>query len=93
MKITKLKIESNPFAKGFRDNHRLSDLERESIEQMIKDNNGVEPTINPAGLSTTPSTTSYSQNNSDYQNNLNSLSSFGKFLFFFSKQNFFSCCY
>jgi T-box protein 20 len=26
--ITKLKIDSNPFAKGFRDSSRLSDLER-----------------------------------------------------------------
>ena len=37
-KITKLKIDSNPFAKGFRDSSRLSDLERESIEQLIKEN-------------------------------------------------------
>lgn len=32
-----MKIDSNPFAKGFRDSSRLSDLERESIEQMIKE--------------------------------------------------------
>ncbi|KAH9424035.1 T-box transcription factor tbx20 [Dermatophagoides pteronyssinus] len=31
--ITKLKIDSNPFAKGFRDSSRLSDLERLSEEK------------------------------------------------------------
>ncbi|XP_064599118.1 T-box transcription factor TBX20-like [Liolophura sinensis] len=34
--ITKLKIDSNPFAKGFRDSSRLSDLERENMESLIR---------------------------------------------------------
>ncbi|MEQ2275467.1 T-box transcription factor tbx20 [Xenotaenia resolanae] len=34
-KITKLKIDSNPFAKGFRDSSRLTDMERESVENLI----------------------------------------------------------
>lgn len=34
--ITKLKIDSNPFAKGFRDSSRLTDLERETVESMMK---------------------------------------------------------
>ncbi|KAI4899001.1 hypothetical protein NFI96_032707, partial [Prochilodus magdalenae] len=33
--ITKLKIDSNPFAKGFRDSSRLTDIERESVENLI----------------------------------------------------------
>uniref|UniRef100_A0A8C9VGI5 T-box transcription factor TBX20 n=1 Tax=Scleropages formosus TaxID=113540 RepID=A0A8C9VGI5_SCLFO len=33
--ITKLKIDSNPFAKGFRDSSRLTDIERESVESLI----------------------------------------------------------
>lgn len=33
--ITKLKIDSNPFAKGFRDSSRLTDLERETVEGLI----------------------------------------------------------
>lgn len=33
--ITKLKIESNPFAKGFRDSSRLSDIERETMESLL----------------------------------------------------------
>ncbi|XP_028968523.1 T-box transcription factor TBX20-like [Galendromus occidentalis] len=36
--ITKLKIDSNPFAKGFRDSSRLSDLERETMESILGDN-------------------------------------------------------
>jgi hypothetical protein len=28
LQITKLKIDSNPFAKGFRDSSRLTDFER-----------------------------------------------------------------
>eukprot|EP00058_Branchiostoma_floridae_P026859 XP_002612350.1 hypothetical protein BRAFLDRAFT_221869 [Branchiostoma floridae] len=35
--ITKLKIDSNPFAKGFRDSSRLTDIERESVETMLKE--------------------------------------------------------
>ncbi|XP_057326543.1 T-box transcription factor TBX20-like isoform X2 [Microplitis mediator] len=33
--ITKLKIDSNPFAKGFRDSSRLTDFERETMESML----------------------------------------------------------
>ncbi|XP_076323325.1 T-box protein 12-like isoform X2 [Tachypleus tridentatus] len=33
--ITKLKIDSNPFAKGFRDSSRITEIERESIEAVI----------------------------------------------------------
>ncbi|MGH0155931.1 UNVERIFIED_CONTAM: hypothetical protein FKN15_065074 [Acipenser sinensis] len=35
LQITKLKIDSNPFAKGFRDSSRLTDIERESVESLI----------------------------------------------------------
>ncbi|KAI0226399.1 T-box transcription factor TBX20 [Lamellibrachia satsuma] len=34
--ITKLKIDSNPFAKGFRDSSRLTELERESMEGLLQ---------------------------------------------------------
>ncbi|XP_023215038.1 T-box transcription factor TBX20-like isoform X1 [Centruroides vittatus] len=37
--ITKLKIDSNPFAKGFRDSSRLTELERESMETLITEHN------------------------------------------------------
>nr|XP_022342613.1 T-box transcription factor TBX20-like [Crassostrea virginica] len=33
--ITKLKIDSNPFAKGFRDSSRLTDIERETMESLL----------------------------------------------------------
>uniref|UniRef100_A0A8C4VW45 T-box transcription factor TBX20 n=1 Tax=Gopherus evgoodei TaxID=1825980 RepID=A0A8C4VW45_9SAUR len=33
--ITKLKIDSNPFAKGFRDSSRLTDIEREFVGKSI----------------------------------------------------------
>ncbi|KAJ8960938.1 hypothetical protein NQ318_020238, partial [Aromia moschata] len=33
--ITKLKIDSNPFAKGFRDSSRLTEFERETMESML----------------------------------------------------------
>ncbi|CAD5113448.1 DgyrCDS2616 [Dimorphilus gyrociliatus] len=33
--ITKLKIDSNPFAKGFRDSSRLTELDRESMESAL----------------------------------------------------------
>ena len=36
LQITKLKIDSNPFAKGFRDSSRLSDFERETMESMME---------------------------------------------------------
>ncbi|XP_047483813.1 T-box transcription factor TBX20-like [Penaeus chinensis] len=35
--ITKLKIDSNPFAKGFRDSSRLTDFERDTMESMLVD--------------------------------------------------------
>ncbi|XP_018013147.1 T-box transcription factor TBX20 isoform X2 [Hyalella azteca] len=35
--ITKLKIDSNPFAKGFRDSSRLTDFERDTMEGMFAD--------------------------------------------------------
>jgi len=38
--ITKLKIDSNPFAKGFRDSSRLTDLERETMETLMSDHCG-----------------------------------------------------
>ncbi|RWS30381.1 T-box transcription factor TBX20-like protein [Leptotrombidium deliense] len=38
--ITKLKIDSNPFAKGFRDSSRLTDLERETMENLMSDSCG-----------------------------------------------------
>ncbi|XP_022243265.1 T-box transcription factor TBX20-like [Limulus polyphemus] len=34
--ITKLKIDSNPFAKGFRDSSRLTDLERGPVETLFR---------------------------------------------------------
>jgi T-box protein 20 len=64
--ITDLKIEYNPFAKGFRDSSRLSDLERESIEQMIKENSSSSnaPSNNQQNNST------FNNQNSEYSNNL-----------------------
>ncbi|XP_018496687.1 T-box transcription factor TBX20-like [Galendromus occidentalis] len=35
--ITKLKIDSNPFAKGFRDSSRLTDLEGDSVESLLRE--------------------------------------------------------
>ncbi|XP_077125329.1 T-box transcription factor TBX20 isoform X1 [Ranitomeya variabilis] len=35
--ITKLKIDSNPFAKGFRDSSRLTDIESEYLEASLMD--------------------------------------------------------
>lgn len=49
--ITKLKIDSNPFAKGFRDSSRLSDFERESIEHIIKETNNGPPNNVSANMS------------------------------------------
>ncbi|KAL5021760.1 hypothetical protein ScPMuIL_000915 [Solemya velum] len=34
--ITKLKIDSNPFAKGFRDSTRLTEFERDTMEHMMQ---------------------------------------------------------
>ncbi|PIK58688.1 putative T-box transcription factor TBX20 isoform X2, partial [Apostichopus japonicus] len=35
--ITRLKIDSNPFAKGFRDSTRLTEFERERVENLLQD--------------------------------------------------------
>ncbi|KAK2708569.1 T-box transcription factor TBX20-like [Artemia franciscana] len=35
--ITKLKIDSNPFAKGFRDSTRLTDFERDTMDTLLLD--------------------------------------------------------
>ncbi|KAK9730765.1 T-box [Popillia japonica] len=35
--ITKLKIDSNPFAKGFRDSSRLTDFDREPMDSLFMD--------------------------------------------------------
>ncbi|KAL1124018.1 hypothetical protein AAG570_001788 [Ranatra chinensis] len=35
--ITRLKIDSNPFAKGFRDSSRLTEFERETMESMLSE--------------------------------------------------------
>uniref|UniRef100_UPI00358F1C54 T-box transcription factor TBX20-like n=2 Tax=Myxine glutinosa TaxID=7769 RepID=UPI00358F1C54 len=45
--ITKLKIDSNPFAKGFRDCSRMSDLERESIESLMQTHTYARSPIRP----------------------------------------------
>ena len=37
--ITKLKIDSNPFAKGFRDSSRLLDFDRENMENFFEQRN------------------------------------------------------
>lgn len=36
LQITKLKIDSNPFAKGFRDSARITQIDRESVDLLIK---------------------------------------------------------
>ncbi|KAL7644569.1 UNVERIFIED_CONTAM: hypothetical protein RMT77_004106 [Armadillidium vulgare] len=46
--ITKLKIDSNPFAKGFRDSSRLTDFERETMETMLSENPYFRATLNPS---------------------------------------------
>ncbi|XP_047482906.1 T-box transcription factor TBX20-like [Penaeus chinensis] len=45
--ITKLKIDSNPFAKGFRDSSRLTDFERETMESMLSDHPYFRSTLAP----------------------------------------------
>jgi len=45
--ITKLKIDSNPFAKGFRDSSRLTDLERETVETFLHHSRTGPPIISP----------------------------------------------
>ncbi|XP_078495614.1 T-box transcription factor Ci-Tbx20 [Ciona intestinalis] len=41
--ITRLKIDSNPFAKGFRDSSRMNEFERDSVEGMLSDARLVQP--------------------------------------------------
>ncbi|XP_075212939.1 T-box transcription factor TBX20-like [Lycorma delicatula] len=43
--ITKLKIDSNPFAKGFRDSSRLTEFERETMESMLSEHHLLRPSI------------------------------------------------
>ncbi|XP_069958175.1 T-box transcription factor TBX20 [Cherax quadricarinatus] len=54
--ITKLKIDSNPFAKGFRDSSRLTDFERETMESMLSEHpyfrNALAPSLDAAHQST-----------------------------------------
>jgi len=78
-----LKIDSNPFAKGFRDSSRLSDLERESIEQMIKDNSSSSTsTISNTNHVTTPNPATFNQQPHQHQQQnsefSNSVGLFGK---------------
>ncbi|XP_050435408.1 T-box transcription factor TBX20-like [Adelges cooleyi] len=48
--ITKLKIDSNPFAKGFRDSSRLTEFERETMESMLGDHHMMRtPMLDPSG--------------------------------------------
>ncbi|CAH8501787.1 unnamed protein product [Dicrocoelium dendriticum] len=43
--ITKLKIDCNPFAKGFRDSSRLTEFERESMESLLAQQAAVATTL------------------------------------------------
>ncbi|KAF0297212.1 T-box transcription factor TBX20 [Amphibalanus amphitrite] len=45
--ITKLKIDSNPFAKGFRDSSRLTDFERDTFETLLVDHPPYLPGVHP----------------------------------------------
>ncbi|XP_025831907.1 T-box transcription factor TBX20-like [Agrilus planipennis] len=45
--ITKLKIDSNPFAKGFRDSSRLTEFERETMESMLNGQNYLSSPLRP----------------------------------------------
>ncbi|XP_057671765.1 T-box transcription factor TBX20-like isoform X2 [Diorhabda carinulata] len=45
--ITKLKIDSNPFAKGFRDSSRLTEFERETMESMLAEQHYFRSPIRP----------------------------------------------
>ncbi|KAK9717599.1 hypothetical protein QE152_g23676 [Popillia japonica] len=47
MKITKLKIDSNPFAKGFRDSSRLTEFERETMESMLAEQHYLRSPLRP----------------------------------------------
>ncbi|XP_039263552.2 T-box transcription factor TBX20-like isoform X1 [Styela clava] len=41
--ITRLKIDSNPFAKGFRDSSRLNEYERDSVENLLTERRILQP--------------------------------------------------
>ncbi|XP_014288403.1 T-box transcription factor TBX20 [Halyomorpha halys] len=41
--ITKLKIDSNPFAKGFRDSSRLTDFDRDPMDMMLMEQHFMRP--------------------------------------------------
>ncbi|XP_049800022.1 T-box transcription factor TBX20-like [Schistocerca nitens] len=45
--ITKLKIDSNPFAKGFRDSSRLTEFERETMESMLAEQQYLRAPLRP----------------------------------------------
>ncbi|CAB3364819.1 Hypothetical predicted protein [Cloeon dipterum] len=45
--ITKLKIDSNPFAKGFRDSSRLTEFERETMESMLAEQHYLRTPMRP----------------------------------------------
>ncbi|KAL1500918.1 hypothetical protein ABEB36_006337 [Hypothenemus hampei] len=50
--ITKLKIDSNPFAKGFRDSSRLTDFDREPMDSIFMDQHFLRSSLrlyNPPG--------------------------------------------
>nr|CAD7571588.1 unnamed protein product [Timema californicum] len=46
-RITKLKIDSNPFAKGFRDSSRLTEFERETMESMLAEQHYLRSPLRP----------------------------------------------
>ncbi|XP_041973621.1 T-box transcription factor TBX20-like isoform X2 [Aricia agestis] len=48
--ITKLKIDSNPFAKGFRDSSRLTEFERETMESMLAEQHYLRSPLRPFEL-------------------------------------------
>ncbi|KAF4523656.1 hypothetical protein B566_EDAN006026 [Ephemera danica] len=47
VQITKLKIDSNPFAKGFRDSSRLTEFERETMESMLAEQHYLRSPLRP----------------------------------------------
>ncbi|XP_072014315.1 T-box transcription factor TBX20-like [Amphiura filiformis] len=70
--ITRLKIDSNPFAKGFRDSSRLSDFERERVETLIQEHTYARSPVRPtegakSGISTTEPSDNLQMFTSSYQ--------------------------
>ncbi|KAK8380967.1 hypothetical protein O3P69_008112 [Scylla paramamosain] len=57
--ITKLKIDSNPFAKGFRDSSRLTDFERETMESMLSEHPYLRNNLAAASMDAHLGTTSH----------------------------------